>query len=273
MKGAQWLAMSLTLALAAGEGYSQARTKRNTPIFFPGSFAPEPHTTALELPENMDLNTLDLESLSRINTIGNITAFADLFGIPLPDGSFTDELSTRFGASSEEAIMANCKPEMRTVHLDLPVEANTLFFPTCVRLEQCGGCCYGPLLTCRPTRTTPILLKVLKTKLNDSSRSGGRRSRTRRRRETVPSYHEVEVQKHEECACGCKVQEDDCKPNLHTYFEGECACVCNNKDDKAKCEQQGETKYWDNETCNCYCRRPVPCSTGQFFSPVSCKCE
>ena len=63
-------------------------------------------------------------------------------------------------ASSEAASMANCEPEMRTVHLDLPVEANTLFFPTCVRLEQCGGCCYGPLLTCRPTKTTSIFLKV-----------------------------------------------------------------------------------------------------------------
>lgn len=270
MTGLQWLAMSLTLALAAGDRISHRRAKKSSgAIFFPGSLLPE--TSVLELPENMDLNTLDRESLSLLNTVNNITSFADLFDIPLP---LPDELSTRFGASSEAATMANCEPEVRTVHLDLPVEANTLFFPTCVRLEQCGGCCYGPLLTCRPTKTTTISLRVLKTKLNDNSSSGGRRARSRRRRrQAVPSYQDVEVQRHDQCDCGCKVQEKDCNPNLHNYFEGECACVCKNKDDKASCEQQGETKYWDNESCNCYCRRPVSCSTGQIFSPLTCQCE
>ena len=58
------------------------------------------------------------------------------------------------------AKMAKCKPELRTVPLDLPVEANTLFYPTCVRLEQCGGCCFGPLLTCRPKVTKAVKFKV-----------------------------------------------------------------------------------------------------------------
>lgn len=64
--------------------------------------------------------------------------------------------------------MATCQPELRTVQLDLPTEANTLFYPTCVRLEQCGGCCYGPLLTCRPKVT-----KVVKYKVRVARRSGG----------------------------------------------------------------------------------------------------
>ena len=179
--------------------------------------------------------------------------------------------------------MAACKPELRTVSLDLPVEANTLFYPTCVRLEQCGGCCYGPLLICRPKVTKAILLKVrvwpavevvrqksfvvlflnktvivlqkinhnwlllmfqkctttlpltvcftqvLKTKISAGRSSSRREGRSRRRRETVPSYHEVEVQKHEVCECGCKVREEDCNPTIHTYYEGECSCNCNNR--------------------------------------------
>lgn len=60
----------------------------------------------------------------------------------------------------EMAEMANCKPELTTVALDLPEEPNAIFFPTCVRIEQCGGCCYGPLLTCRPTITKVVRLKV-----------------------------------------------------------------------------------------------------------------
>ncbi|XP_069947774.1 uncharacterized protein [Cherax quadricarinatus] len=33
------------------------------------------------------------------------------------------------------------------------------------------------------------------------------------------------------------------------------------------------TKYWDNDTCNCYCRNPEDCSSGEYFSSVTCKCE
>ena len=56
--------------------------------------------------------------------------------------------------------MAVCEPELRTVPLNLPVEANIQYSPTCVRLEQCGGCCSGPLLTCQPTVTKTVKFQV-----------------------------------------------------------------------------------------------------------------
>lgn len=314
MQAARWLAVSLTLALAVAEGDSimpgvsvlPARPKRQgivfpgdpifdlprRPVNGPGRFAPAPQPPAnpnpvdgpLDLPEDMDLNALDLSSLTRVNSIGNITDFASLFGIelPLPEDTGTDfELVTRIGGAGETAelaTMATCKPEVRTVELDLPTEANTLFYPTCVRLEQCGGCCYGPLLTCRPKVTKVVKYKVLKTVVGGSNsptatrRNDNRRGR-RRRRETVPSYHEVEAIKHVQCECGCKVQEQDCNPAIHNYQESDCACVCKSKDEKVKCEQQGGTKYWDIDSCACYCRRTMDCSTGEFFSHTTCGCE
>lgn len=227
----------------------------------------------LELPD--DLHTLDIENLHRLNAVSDINDFMAMFNLSKPKDKEEEKpsITTRFGNSgeipAEDAVMANCKPELTTVALDLPVEPSTLFFPTCVRLEQCGGCCYGPLLTCRPTVTKLVKYKVLKTSLVASEPL--RRRRLRRQNEV--SYHVVEAYKHTECSCGCKVQETDCDPKIHTYFEGECACVCTNSDEKTKCEEQNSTKYWDNQTCNCYCRKPQECSSGEYFSPVSCSCE
>ncbi|XP_045102943.1 uncharacterized protein LOC123499240 [Portunus trituberculatus] len=245
----------------------------------------------LELPEDLDLNTINRDGLSRVNTVDNIAAFAELFGITLPsEDKVVDRgfhIVSRMGNDVsdvlEMATMATCKPEVRTVELDLPKQANTLFYPTCVRLEQCGGCCYGPLLTCRPKVTKVVRYKVLKTVVNRSSnidtarsRSDSRRQRRRRRRrrrETVPSYHVVEAIKHVQCECGCKVQEQDCNPTIHNYLQSECACVCKRRDEEAKCEQQSSIKYWEKDSCACYCRKPVECGTGEFFSQDSCKCE
>nr|WKC15549.1 vascular endothelial growth factor b-like protein [Scylla paramamosain] len=310
------LTLGLTLVLAEVQGDSiapgirvlQSRPKRqDSRIIFPdsqsgpGMFVPRPPPlvepnpeegpdTALELPEDLDLNTMGRHDLSVINAIENITAFANFFGITLPSQDVVDKsfqigsrMANDVGDAAEMATMATCKPEIRTVELDLPSQANTLFYPTCVRLEQCGGCCYGPLLTCRPKLTKVVRFKVLKTVVNrssniDSARSRSdsrrqRRRRRRRRREVVPSFHVVEAIKHVQCECGCKVQEQDCNPTIHNYLQSECACVCKRRDEKAKCEQQSSIKYWDNDSCACYCRKPVDCGTGEFFSQDSCNCE
>ncbi|KAG7166484.1 putative vascular endothelial growth factor 2-like [Homarus americanus] len=247
------------------------------PIFFPGQPIPDPGQPipdpGLELPE--DLNSLDMVSLSRLNSIRNISEFAKLFKLDLPsDGpsnrtTITLRVGDLAGSTSKKATMANCVPEMTTVSLNLPTESNVMYYPTCVRLEQCGGCCFGPHLTCRPKTTEVVKFKVLRTVMTNSVR---RRS-NRRRRQNEASYHEVEVIKHTDCECGCKIQEQDCIASIQTYNEAECSCVCKNRDEKAKCEKQNSTKYWDNDSCSCYCRKTQPCGSGEIFSQVSCKCE
>lgn len=274
----------------------------DTPIFFPGFEGPgrrseglpgevslpnESGTSsggALELPPNF--SEINVSVLNRINSITNISDFASLFDLELPQPKptfeFSFDVSGRIGDSvsedGETFEMANCKPELVTVPLELPSQADTMFFPTCVRLEQCGGCCYGPLLTCRPTVTKVVKVKVLKISTVSSSNTvrggeGGGGGGRRLRRQSQQSYHLVEVVKHTACECGCRVREEDCNSDLHVYFEGECACKCKNKDEQTKCEQQNSTKYWDNESCNCFCRRAADCGTGEIFSQTTCGCE
>lgn len=239
------------------------------------SHIPEPDF--LEVPD--DLDELDLNSLNRLNSITRISDFAQLFNVTLPQKDSTFDgfnLSVRFGGSTDEGEtlpMANCKPELVTVPLNLTEELNTMFFPTCIRLEQCGGCCSGSLLTCRPTVTKVVKVKVLKVNTARSSRRRGSSSGRRRRRESTATYHIVDAVKHTACKCDCKKREEDCNSNLHTYYQGECACICKNKDEKTKCESQNSTKYWDNNTCSCYCRKQSDCGSGEYFSQTSCSCE
>lgn len=226
----------------------------------------------------LDLHELDRDTLNRLNAITNISDFAQMFDLSLPeDDSDNSSVMTRFGGSNDESVelasMANCKPELRTVELDLPHDPHTTFYPTCIRVEQCGGCCFGPLLTCRPSITKAFDVKVLKTTTSSSDSSRRSRPGRRHRRENTVSYHTVSVVKHTACECGCKVQASDCNTTIHTYHEGECACVCKDRDEKSKCEEQNSTKYWSDETCSCYCRKPLSCGSGEYFSQVSCRCE
>ncbi|XP_063598047.1 vascular endothelial growth factor A-A-like [Penaeus indicus] len=227
--------------------------------------------------DTLDLDGLDRDTLKRLNIIENISDFAQMFNLSLPENdSPNTTVVTRFGDVGDEpaelATMANCKPELRTVELDLPHDSHTTFYPTCIRVEQCGGCCFGPLLTCRPTVTKAFKVKVLKTSTSSGSSRRARPDRRHRRENTV-SYHTVSVFKHTACECGCKVQASDCNTTIHTYHEGECACVCKDRDEKSKCEEQNSTKYWSDESCSCYCRKPLSCGSGEYFSQVSCRCE
>ncbi|XP_068201101.1 uncharacterized protein [Palaemon carinicauda] len=235
---------------------------------------------SLELP--LDFSEINVRVLNRINTVTNIRDFATLFDLELPKPKASSDIgfniSERIRGTVEEEgetfEMANCQPELVTVPLDLPVEASTMYFPTCVRLEQCGGCCFGPLLTCRPTVTKVIKVKVLKIRTSsnyNNARGGG--SGRRHRRQSQQSYYPLEVVRHIACECGCRVREEDCNSDLHVYYEGECSCKCKNKDEQTKCEQQNTTKYWDNHSCNCYCRKTIDCGTGEIFSQTTCSCE
>ena len=64
----------------------------------------------------------------------------------------------------EFASPAACVPEKTVVPITLPrVEdgRSLSVFPSCTRLERCGGCCSHPLLSCQPTREETVTLEVL----------------------------------------------------------------------------------------------------------------
>ena len=52
----------------------------------------------------------------------------------------------------ETAKPALCQPELTTVKLDLPHDDNqsgVFYYPTCTRVNRCGGCCSHHLLACQ----------------------------------------------------------------------------------------------------------------------------
>ncbi|XP_071543635.1 uncharacterized protein [Panulirus ornatus] len=246
-----------------------------TPTAAPTTIAQPGGDPVLELPD--DLDQLDLRSLSYLNSFSNISDFMRAFDLSPSEETFEDVgIAVRSGSapdSAKDPVVAKCSPVLQTVSLDLPVESNTLYFPTCVRLKRCGGCCYGPLLTCRPSETKAVKLRIVKTVTGGNSGSSRGRGNRRRRRQSNASYILVDEVEHTACECDCKVREEDCNNAIHKYMKGECACVCNNTEEKRKCEKQNSTKYWDNDTCNCYCLKNQDCSSGEFFSQTSCRCE
>lgn len=55
--------------------------------------------------------------------------------------------------SSQMASQAVCSPELRTIELnDTGNESNVIFFPKCVRVNRCGGCCGTHFMECVPTK-------------------------------------------------------------------------------------------------------------------------
>jgi hypothetical protein len=107
-----------------------------------------------------------------------------------------------FSDASVPAKPAHCMPELTTVPLMPNTDSSVLFYPTCTRIERCGGCCSSDLLVCEPIRTEIVHFQVLKTQY-----AGGSRMKFAGK-ESVP------VEKHTACKCQCKVKESV------TRFEG-----------------------------------------------------
>lgn len=165
--------------------------------------------------------------------------------------------------ASIPAKAANCMPELQTVPLMANTDPSVIFYPTCTRVERCGGCCSSELLVCEPTKTETILFQVLKTQY-----AGGTRMKFAGK-ESVP------VEKHTACKCQCRVKESHCTAN-QIYIPGSCRCECSNLDDRNKCEADNQTRYWDSRNCICRCRdngTNQQCSTGFYFNEDICGCD
>lgn len=158
-----------------------------------------------------------------------------------------------------QAKMAACKPEQTVVPL-VPEGSDGIhmYYPSCTRVNRCGGCCSHKLLKCRPTASETLTFQVIKTEWVGSGFQY-------RNKELVL------VDQHTKCACDCAVQESDC--NQHQkYFPDQCQCVCQNMDEREKCLQQSEIKLWDSNQCQCVCKRASDCTTGSYFNANTCEC-
>ena len=63
----------------------------------------------------------------------------------------------------EMAKAALCQPELTTVELDLPNYddgSGVFYYPTCTRVNRCGGCCSHELLSCQGRHLLSYSLKA-----------------------------------------------------------------------------------------------------------------
>jgi len=133
--------------------------------------------------------------------------------------------------------------------------------PSHAVLRRCSGGCEQPNLTCQPTRTRDVTVDVVLAL--DVWPVG----------EHVTVCSQVYLQEDEECACDCRVKEEDCLPDKQIYQPSACSCMCTDYDAQAQCIYAG--MFWDASTCSCSCPRETfqPCSTGYVFDLThTCSC-
>ncbi|XP_053201188.1 vascular endothelial growth factor A-like isoform X2 [Panonychus citri] len=167
--------------------------------------------------------------------------------------------SRRKNNIAEQAV---CEPELRTVEVgDQGVEAGEIFFPKCVRVLRCGGCCdISDRMACTPTKISYREVK---------------RAKIRIRRSATPSAtsQSIPIEVHEECRCMCKVKEEHCNSSIHVYQKDLCKCACKNEQEFAACRNMAPLKTWENSECKCKCREVKHCPSGTVFSHDTCNCE
>ncbi|KAL5012758.1 hypothetical protein ScPMuIL_011309 [Solemya velum] len=164
------------------------------------------------------------------------------------------------GGEEEDLVLAGpdrCQPRLRTVVIPRDPDPSVMYWPTCTRIERCGGCCPTEILECLPVKMEMVAVNVLKT------------------RESWPASDldyqgpfPVLIQRDLDCEPRCRIQPHHCNPLQH-YNEWTCSCDCND-DQSNKC---GDRKIWDKDMCSCVCPVVKKCRGVFEFSESTCRCE
>ena len=124
-------------------------------------------------------------------------------------------------------------------------------------VDRCAGSCYVPPHSCnvvkKSVKKVPVMLVLNKWPHGEH--------------EMV--CRDLEVDVHEECGCGCELEQNDCLPDLQYFQPQSCRCVCANVEDRAACIISG--KVWDPSSCQCHCPSHTwqACSSGRWSMRVS----
>uniref|UniRef100_A0A4Q8K4P8 U43-Liphistoxin-Lth1a_1 n=1 Tax=Liphistius thaleban TaxID=1905330 RepID=A0A4Q8K4P8_9ARAC len=239
-------------------------------IIFPTE---EPETPALseeeesEIPESVFIQMKDVHNASEFL---NQFVLRDDQEVPQRAPASEDAqgvfgINSRRGLSAGEMVaqiaqFATCQPEQQVVKLDKPLSGGVFYWPPCIRVKRCGGCCTSKLLACSPVATSNVNITVLQV----------RYSRDHPNLFDSEGPRSISVEQHDRCSCGCKELPEHCT-ELQEYRQGECRCVCTNQKEADQC--LGPERFWDGHDCMCKCRNPMECSTGLNFNLTSCRCE
>ncbi|KAL0272695.1 UNVERIFIED_CONTAM: hypothetical protein PYX00_005567 [Menopon gallinae] len=222
---------------------------------------------AIVFPENIPppKKEIPLALIRQINDhdIANVNELMDNFVEP-ESWNKTFGIIPRIGLGDVErsaiksAKMAKCMPELRTVSLAPELDNTVFYYPSCTRVERCGGCCAHKLLSCQPLESEIIQLSVVVLEYRGGSQLSFKQKEV------------IGVEQHKKCKCDCKVQPEHCT-KYQKYNKEKCSCECNNTDDEEKCHQQRGTKIWNKDLCSCMCKEELECSSGFYFDPFHCQ--
>ncbi|XP_011493907.1 PREDICTED: vascular endothelial growth factor A [Ceratosolen solmsi marchali] len=207
---------------------------------------------------------MSLELAKKINMIQSDEEFFKLIKVTPNELSYSVGLTDRFGGAERSSPIkpkpAICMPELQVVPVKENPDPGAIYFPNCIRIKRCGGCCNHELLSCQPTATEIHNYQIHVTKISEDL------AQYNVYKEIVP------LEEHTECFCGCKVNENDCTDKQY-YNKDECRCICKRLDEEDKCRQHIEKKYWNPDQCSCQCRNVEECSTGFYFDHNLCSCK
>jgi hypothetical protein len=174
-------------------------------------------------------------------------------------GTPVDMSGKRIVKRPKIAAPAGCASEMRTVELETPGDQE-MYYPWCVRLPRCSGCCPSTRLECVPTKVSYIDVPVLRLKFENFNKKF-----------ELKGIKTFKMLRHDSCACQCIEQPEDCSAG-QDYKPEECRCVCRDLRAADLCLASSSVKVWSKEWCSCSCRHSKQCSTGLTFDPNSCRC-
>lgn len=157
-------------------------------------------------------------------------------------------------------------------------DPTVFFFPSCILVKQCGGCCAHTGTTCTPTEEMDRQVSIKKTKFTGGTKLQAMGEVT------------VNIKEHKSCRCQCKKNASDCN-SLQKFISNQCRCECLNIADAENCGQvkqyliivsanlsnrnlfQNPMKLWDAKTCGCVCRDEKECPSDLQFDQESCSCQ
>ncbi|KAK6637300.1 hypothetical protein RUM44_007715 [Polyplax serrata] len=223
-------------------------------IVFPGSSSIEREIfQGTEIPLNL---------IRQLNNVSSIRELLDNLIEPPVSENEEFSLAARLGHDEErgsirEGKSATCMPELKTISLKPDRSRTTFYYPSCTRVERCGGCCSHHLLSCQPTEYQYFPMTIVV-----ADYLGGNKLRFRGRKI-------IEVEAHKKCKCDCKIRPQDCS-RYQRYNPDKCQCECANYEDEIRCNSESPMKMWSKESCSCMCREEMECSFGSYFDPFTC---
>jgi hypothetical protein len=128
-------------------------------------------------------------------------------------------------AANEKMKQATCQPIDQVVSVIPKDERDptVLYFPSCVLIKQCGGCCAHSGTTCSPVDEAEKTVTVKKTKYQAGAK----------RLQSLGDIT-VTVKEHKKCKCQCKKTAADCN-SLQRFIPGQCSCECTNLKEAEEC--------------------------------------